>query len=97
MVRRIVKNFHPDKVVLFGSYARGTAGPDSDVDLFVIMPLEKSNLETCVDIRGVLHGLGLSKDIIVATPIEWQKYRDIPGTLIRTAHEEGKTLYDRAA
>jgi predicted nucleotidyltransferase len=97
MVHRIVENFHPEKVVLFGSYARGTAGVDSDVDLLVVMPLEKSNRETCVEIRGVLHGFGLAKDIIVTTPSEWESYRDIAGSLIRTAHEEGKTLYDRAA
>ncbi|SRR5258708_7266218 len=97
MVRRIVDNFRPEKVVLFGSYARGTAGPDSDVDLMVVMPLTKSGRETCVEIRGVLHGLGLAKDIIVATPSEWERYRKIAGSLIRTAHEEGKTLYDRAA
>ena len=42
MVRRIVKRFHPDRVILFGSHARGTAGPDSDVDLLVIMPVAGS-------------------------------------------------------
>ena len=97
MVRRIVDNFSPEKVVLFGSYARGTADLDSDVDLLVVMPLKKSSRDTCVEIRGVLHGLGLAKDILVATPSEWKNYRDIAGSLIRTAHEEGKTLYDRAA
>src|SRR5437879_198141 len=93
MVRRIVDNFRPEKIVLFGYYARGTAGPDRDGDLLVVMPVEKSNRETCVAIRGVLQGLGLAKDIIVATPSEWNRYRDIAGSLIRTAHEEGKTLY----
>jgi len=97
MVHRIVENFHPERVVLFGSYARGTAGPDSDVDLLVVMQRKKSNVDTCVEIRGVLHGLGLAKDIVVATPNEWKKYSDIAGSLIRTAHEEGKTLYERAA
>jgi uncharacterized protein len=38
MVRRIVEQFHPERVILFGSHARGDAGPDSDVDLLVVMP-----------------------------------------------------------
>jgi len=97
MVQRIVENFRPDKVVLFGSCARGTAGPDSDVDLLIIMPVTGKRRDLAVEIRGRLHGLGLAKDILVATPEEWEKYRDVAGTLIRTAHEEGKTLYERAA
>ena len=40
MVKRIVKRFHPDKIILFGSHARGDAGPDSDVDLLVVMDFE---------------------------------------------------------
>ena len=97
MVGRIVDNFHPEKVILFGSYARGNAGPDSDVDLLVVMSHKKSNFDTCVEIRGTLHGFGLAKDIVVVTPDEWQKYRTIAGSLIRTAHEEGKTLYERGS
>jgi predicted nucleotidyltransferase len=42
MVQRIVNKFHPEKIILFGSQARGTAGPDSDVDLLVVMSLEGS-------------------------------------------------------
>lgn len=97
MVRRIVSAFHPDKVVLFGSYARGTPGPDSDVDLMVVMPVEGSKRRQSVKIRMLLHGLGIAKDIAVATPEEFGRYRDIPGTLVRAACLEGKILYDRAA
>jgi len=39
MVRRIVRQFRPERVILFGSHARGEAGPDSDVDLLVVMPV----------------------------------------------------------
>jgi len=97
MVHRIVENFHPERVVLFGSYARGTPGPDSDVDLLVIMPISSPKRELRINIRMQLHGLGIAKDIIVATPQEFEIYRDIPGTVIRAAHLEGKTLYERAA
>jgi predicted nucleotidyltransferase len=97
MVRRIVEHFHPEKIVLFGSYARGTAGPDSDVDLLVIMPISMPKRELRIQIRMQLHGLGISKDIVVATPEEFEAYRDIAGTIVRAAHLEGKTLYDHAA
>jgi len=40
MVRRIAAQFHPDKIILFGSHTRGKAGPDSDVDILIVMPVE---------------------------------------------------------
>ena len=97
MARRIVEQIRPDKIVLFGSYARGTAGPDSDVDLLVILPVRDSKRKIAVQIYALLAGSGLPKDIVVATPEEIERYRDIPGTLIRPALLEGQTLYERAA
>ncbi len=97
MVRRIVAAFHPEKVVLFGSYARGTAGPDSDVDLLVVMPFSGKRRDLVVEIRGHLHGLGLAKDIVVSTPEEFIEDQSIAGTIPRAAYLEGKVLYDRAA
>jgi uncharacterized protein len=97
MVRRIVNKFDPVQVVLFGSFARGTAGPDSDVDLLVVMPVEGSRDEKCVEIRLALRGMGLSKDIVLVTPEEVHKYRNIIGTIIYPAFREGKILYERSA
>ena len=97
MVRRIVARFQPEKVILFGSYARGTAGPDSDVDLLVIMAVTGSKRDKMTEIYGSLSPMGLPKDIIVATPEEVEKYRGIPGTIIRPALLEGKVLYERTA
>ena len=97
MVRRIVRKFHPEKIILFGSYARGTAGPDSDVDLLVVMPVAGTRLDKCVEIRVALSGMGLSKDIVVVTPDDVRKYRDTVGTVIYPAFREGKVLYERTA
>ena len=97
MVRRIVERFNPEKIILFGSYARGTAGPDSDVDLLVIMPVSGSKREMCVAIRVALADIGLATDVIVATPTEAALYRDQVGTIIYPAFREGKVLYERAA
>jgi uncharacterized protein len=97
MVRRIVKTVNPTQIILFGSHARGTAGPDSDVDLLVVMPVSGSKRTKEVQLHRVLAGIGLPKDVIVATPEDLVLDRDVPGTLIRPALLEGKVLYDRAA
>ena len=97
MVRRIVERFHPDQILLFGSYARGQAGPDSDVDLLVVMPVSGSKRKIAVEIDLALAGMGLPKDIIVVTPEEMARTRDIIGTIVYPAVREGKVMYDRAA
>ena len=97
MVRRIVSQFNPEKIILFGSHARGEAGPDSDVDLLVVMQPHGSKRERVVEVYGLLAGIGVPKDVMIVTPEEFEIYRDAPGTVIRTACREGKVLYDRAA
>ena len=97
MVRRIVERFHPEQVILFGSYARGKAGPDSDVDLLVVMPVSGSKRKIAVEIDLALAGMGLPKDIIVVTPEEVARLRDIIGTIIYPAVREGKVMYECAA
>ena len=97
MVRRIVERFHPDQILLFGSYARGQAGPDSDVDLLVVMPVSGSKREIAVEIDLAVAGMGLPKDIIVVTPEEMARTKDIIGTIAYPAVREGRVMYDRAA
>lgn len=97
MVRRIVSRFNPDKIILFGSHARGQAGPNSDVDLLVVMVPHGSKRERAIELYGLLSGMGVPKDVIVVTPEEFEAYRDAPGTVIRTVRQEGKVLYERAA
>ncbi|MBI4168347.1 MAG: nucleotidyltransferase domain-containing protein [Acidobacteria bacterium] len=95
MVRRIVERFQPDRIILFGSHARGSAGTDSDVDLLVIMRVRGSKRAARLKIRSALSGIGIAKDIVVATPEEVEQYRDLVGTIIRPALREGKVLYER--
>jgi len=96
MVRCIVRRFHPEKVILFGSCARGDAGSDSDVDLMVVMPVSGSKLDKIVEIRGILDSFRVPKDVIVVTPDEFDDYADIIGTIVRPAVKEGKLLYARS-
>jgi len=94
---RIAREFQPERIILFGSYAYGKPGPDSDVDLLVVMPVEGSRHEKVVEIRVAINGMGLAKDVFIVTPEEIEKYRNVVGTIIKTAVHEGKVLYDRAA
>jgi len=95
MVRLIVERFQPEQVILFGSHARGDAGPDSYVDLLVVMPVKGSRRAKQVEIRLALHDIHLPKDIIVSTPEEFAWRRNVVGAIEEPAVREGKVLYAR--
>jgi uncharacterized protein len=95
MAQRLVEAFDPDKIILFGSHAKGTGGKDSDVDLLVIKSVLGSKREERIAMRMALRGTGIAKDIVLATPEEVSKYQYVVGTLIRSALKEGKVLYER--
>jgi uncharacterized protein len=95
MVDRIVRRFGPEKIILFGSHARGDAVADSDVDLLVIMPVTGSKRQKAVKIGVALHDILISKDVIVVTPEEFEWRKDIVGTIEWPASREGKVLYAR--
>ena len=96
MVNRIVERFDPEQIILFGSYARGSANPDSDVDLLVVMKNVKSKRAKQVEMRSALHDIHLPKDIIVVTESELERYRNTVGTIVRPALREGKSMYVRS-
>ncbi len=95
MVRRIVADFAPDQIILFGSHARGQAGPDSDVDLLVVMPIEGSKRAKQLEIRMALHDVRIPKDIVVSRPEEFQWRKDTVGTIEHPAAHGGQVLYVR--
>jgi len=97
MVRRIVRDFSPEKIILFGSHARGNAGADSDIDLLVVARCDGETRVKVVEIRRALADLPVAKDIIVVTPEYFARYRDVIGTIVWPAMREGRILYERAA
>jgi len=95
MVERIVAQFHPERIILFGSHARGEAGADSDVDLLIVMAVEGSKRAKQLEIRAAVHDVHVPKDIIVSRPEEFQWRKDIVGTIERPAALQGRILYVR--
>ena len=94
-MKRIVKRFRPEKIILFGSHARGEAGPDSDVDLLVVMPVQASVVDKRLEIRAALHGIPVPLDVVVTSPDEFAWRKDVVGTIEWPATREGKVLYSR--
>jgi uncharacterized protein len=94
-VNRLVKRFGPERIILFGSQARGTADEHSDVDLLVITKFSGKRRPLIVAMDLALKGVGIARDIIVLTPEEFERDKEIPGTIARPAAREGKVLYER--
>lgn len=95
ITNRLVNGFQPDRIILFGSQARGTADEHSDVDILVICPIKDNRRALTLAMYRALKGLGIAKDIIVLTPEEFDRDCRIPGTIARPALLEGRNLYDR--
>ena len=92
LVARIVAAAHPQRIILFGSAARGEAGRHSDVDVLVVAPEGAHRRKTAQAIYRGLLGLGVPVDVVVATPSDLEDYRDSPGLVYRAALREGKEL-----
>lgn len=93
---RIVEQFQPLKIILFGSHARGEATAHSDIDLLVVLPALEHPREMTVSILGALGDLPIAKDIVVTTPAEIAEYGDLVGRVLRPALREGRVIYERA-
>ena len=96
MTERIVGMFHPLRVILFGSCARGEVTRDSDIDLLVELPTVGNKREQAIAIRRALADFPIGKDIVVTTPEEIALRGHVVGTILRPALREGRILYDSA-
>ncbi len=95
ITRRIVQTSHPDKIILFGSYARGNFGADSDLDLLVIVSGVKRLREESIRVRRSLRGMLVPIDLVLATPEQIEKFGNMAGMIYQSAIHEGKVLYER--
>ena len=96
MVERIVRDFQPLRIVLFGSHARGEAHEGSDIDLLVVLPAVRDKRRDAVAIRRALADFPVGKDIIVTTPDEINLRGNMVGSILRPALRDGKAIYERA-
>ncbi len=100
LVRAIVDEVHPEEIILFGSQARGDAGPRSDIDLLVIESEPfgegRSKLKELNRLYRRLSGQGVPKDILVYSRAEVEKWRGTINHVVARALREGKVLYERA-
>jgi predicted nucleotidyltransferase len=93
LVDKIVREFHPQKVILFGSYATGNPREDSDVDLFILMDFEGNPIDKVLEIRDKVK-IPFATDLIVRTPevlkqrLEWHDF------FLMDIVEKGKVLYE---
>ena len=92
-VRRLAGEFSPERVILFGSHARGSASDDSDVDLLVIMPTRKRTIQQALEIRRRL-ACPFALDLLVKTPKEVNRRLALHDIFMTTIMTEGKTLYE---
>ncbi len=95
MIRRILAVGDPQKIVLFGSRARGDARADSDYDLLLVEPSVLPRHKRAARYRRALTGLAGAKDILVWTPEEVAQWRDVPNAFVTAAVQEGVVLYER--
>lgn len=93
LVRQIVDIVHPLRIILFGSAARGTMGPDSDIDLMVVMPEGTHRRQTAQKLYRDIEGLNVPFDVVVATPGDLARYGKSPGLIYREVLREGKEVY----
>ncbi len=93
MKERIAQAMQPEKIYLFGSYAENRATDDSDVDLVVVMESELAPHRRNVALKRLFPRRSFSLDAFVYTPLEFARYKDIPGTIVYNATHHGKLLY----
>jgi predicted nucleotidyltransferase len=95
IVRRLVEAYRPERIYLFGSKARGDAGPDSDYDLMVVVPsAESSAWQQSLRTAAALRGMGIATDVLVWSRDAFEKRLHLKVSLPATVLREGKLVYD---
>ncbi|MBV9279535.1 MAG: nucleotidyltransferase domain-containing protein [Chloroflexi bacterium] len=95
-VQRLVVAAHPLKIILFGSQARGDTGPDSDLDLLVVLRTVPDKRAEMVRLREALRPLPIPIDVLVFALHDLEEWGDVRGTIVYPALREGIVLYEAA-
>ena len=92
---KIVQRFNPEKIILFGSYATDEATEDSDLDLLVVAETDLPPRERFPAVARLLADYRLACDVIVNTPDEYRRWRNVVNHIVYFADKYGKVLYER--
>ena len=91
---RIVDAIHPEKIILFGSYAWGKPDESSDVDLFIVVPRsDQPSYRRAAEVYRFIRGIGVPVDIVVQTHDEVERSKRVATSLANRVLEQGKVLY----
>jgi len=93
LITRIKQVVATVKVIVFGSAARGSMAPDSDIDILVVVPDGTHRRRTCQQIHRHLIGFNVPVDVVVATVSDLENNKENPGLIYRSILKEGKTVY----
>lgn len=95
IARTIGERFHPNRILVFGSHARGDARSDSDLDLFIEMNTPRRPPERAIEVSEIFGLRSWPLNVVVYTSEEVQRLRHIYGTLLSVIEKEGKILYEQ--
>ena len=93
LVQQIVDKVHPLRIILFGSAAQGTTGPDSDVDMLVLVPDRTRRQDVLDCIYQDVHSAEVPFDVLVATPSIIERHRENLGLIYREILRTGRVVY----
>ena len=95
IVNKIAKNYDPDKIILFGSYANGTANEDSDLDFIIIKKTDKPKHKRGREVRRFLLGAMIPIDLKIYTPNEFENEKNYNFSFLNSAIKNSMVIYER--
>ena len=93
VINRIVKNINPEKIILFGSYASGNPGEESDLDILIVKEMRMPRYKRSREVKKHLRGMKIPIDVIVYTKKEIKEWEGTKTAFINQAIKQGKVLY----
>lgn len=95
VVRKIVEALHPQRIIMFGSRARGEAGAGSDLDLLIVMHTDLPPARRIMLVDGLFGLRSWPMDVVVYTPQEYHEQQRYRNSLVRSIEPEAKVLYEQ--
>jgi len=95
IINKISSNYNPEKIILFGSYAKGNSGEASDIDLFIIKESILPRYKRGLEVRRLLYGSMIPIDLLVYTPKEIELQKDKKYSFVYEVLNTGRVVYER--